>query len=146
MSLYSLENFESDIDVFIYDAVIDTYTKINDVDFTQNMSSGDYTDRFYIAFQDDSALEKSASLSIQQNTLNNTVVKYLRNNRELYLKTNNEAIKQIQVYNILGKELLSIKNLNKSEIRIPVDNINTNYGIVSVTTEKGIISKKIVLK
>lgn len=146
MSLNSLENFDSKINVFIYDSVLDNYSKITETNFTQNMSSGEYTDRYYIAFQDDNELEKSASLSIEKNNVKNTVVKYLRNNKEIYLKTNNETIKQITVYNILGKELFSIKNLNKSEIRIPVDNMNTNYGIVSVTTEKGIISKKIVLK
>ena len=142
MSLNSLENFDAPIDVFIHDALLNTYTKINDVSFTADMASGVYLDRFFIAFMD----ENARSLSTIDNDLKETVVNYLSNTKELYLKTNNDtAIKHIQIYNILGKELFSIKNLNKSEIRIPVENLGTNYGIVSVTTELGIISKKVML-
>jgi len=147
MSLNSLENFDSPVDVYIYDAVLDSYFKINETTFSQNISSGEYLDRFFIAFQDENELQKGASLSIEQNNIKNTVVRYLKNNKELYLKANSTAnIKQVQVYNILGKELFSIKNINESEIRIPFENIGVNLGIVSVTTEQGIISKKIVLR
>ena len=102
MSLNSLENFDSPIDVFIHDALLNTYTKINDVSFTTDMASGEYLDRFFIAFLDENALPENASLSTEENKLNSTVVNYLRNTKELYINTNStQNIKNIRIYNIL---------------------------------------------
>lgn len=147
ISLTSLENFSNTIDVYIYDAVLDTYAPINDLNFSKNISNGDYLDRFYIAFQDDNQLYENSALSIEDNETKSTIVNYLRNTDMLYVNTNSSlTIKRIEVYNILGKQLFAQNNVNTKSIKIPLDHINTNYGIISVTTEKGIISKKVVLK
>jgi len=147
ISLTSLENFSNTIDVFIYDAVLDNYAPINDVNFSKNINSGDYLDRFFIAFQDDNAIVQGASLSIEENETSSTIVNYLSNTDMLYVNTNSSLnIKSIEVYNLLGKQLFTQNNINAKSIKIPLEYINTNYGIVSVTTEKGIMSKKVVLK
>jgi len=147
VSLTSLENFSSTIDVYIYDAVLDTYTQINNVNFSKNINSGDYLDRFYIAFQDGNQIQENAALSIEENETKSTTVNYLSNTNMLYINTNSSlTIKKIEVYSILGKQLFTQNNVNTKSIKIPLDYINTNYGIVSVTTENGILSKKIVLK
>ncbi|MDU8886377.1 hypothetical protein RXV94_09420 [Yeosuana sp. MJ-SS3] len=147
ISLTSLENFSNTIDVFIYDTVLDTYTPINDLNFSKNISSGDYLDRFYIAFQDDNQSYENAALSIEESETRSTIVNYLRNTNMLYVNTNSSlTIKKIEVFSILGKQLFTQNNINTKSIKIPLEHINTNYGIVSVTTEKGILSKKVVLK
>ena len=147
MSLNSLENFDSPIDVYIHDALLNTYTKINDESFTTNMTSGNHLDRFFIAFIDENALLENASLSTKDNELNTTVVNYLRNTKELYINTNStQNIKNIRIYSILGKELFVKSNINTREIKIPMAYLNTNYGIVSVETDKGITSKKVILQ
>jgi predicted transcriptional regulator len=111
------------------------------------MTSGNHLDRFFIAFIDENALPENASLSTTDNELNTTVVNYLRNTKELYINTNStQNIKNIRIYSILGKELFVKSNVNTREIKIPMAYLNTNYGIVSVETDKGITSKKVILQ
>ena len=145
ISLDSLENFSNTIDVYIYDAILDTYTQINNVNFSKTINSGDYLDRFFIAFQDENQMKQGTSLAIEENEIRSTIVNYLSNTDMLYINTNSTLlIKDIEVYSILGKQLFAQNNINAKTIKIPLDKINTNYGIVSVTTEKGMISKKLI--
>lgn len=146
ISLYSLENFQTDIDVYIYDSVLNTYTKINDKYFEQVMSNGEHLDRFYIAFQNKD-IEQKKVLSAQEVLIENTDVRYLKNTKELYINTNGtQNIKSVKVYNVLGKELFSLKNVNSNKLKVPIEYINTQFGIVSVTTEQSVVSKKILFK
>jgi len=146
ISLNSLENFDDPIDLFIYDALLNTYTQINDSNFTVDMISGEYTDRFYIAFEDSNAVLENASLSTSDNDLRKTIVRYLSHSKEIYINTNNgqNTIKQIRVYSILGKELFSLDNLNVDKIKLPIQHLNTNYGIISIETNQGNLSKKVI--
>ena len=50
ISLIALENFDTPIDVYIYDAILDTYTQINNADYTAVVPSGNYLNMYYIAF------------------------------------------------------------------------------------------------
>ncbi len=50
IALSSLENFQSEINVYIFDALLNTYTRINDTPFTSTIDAVNYTDRFYITF------------------------------------------------------------------------------------------------
>ena len=138
ISLTALENFITPIDVFIYDAYLDTYTQINNTDYTTLMSSGDYLDQYFIAFIE-------PALSLVENDLQETEIRYLRNIKELYINTyNNSTIKQISLYNLLGQELFVLKDINTNEIKISLDFITTGISIVNIITDKGVLTKKII--
>jgi len=139
ISLTALENFNIPIDVFIYDAYLNTYYKINDTDYTTLMLSGDYLDKYFIAFIE-------PSLSLVENDLQETRISYLRNTKELYINTyNNSTIKQISIHNLLGQELFVLKRINNNEIKISLDFITTDISIVTIITDKGVLTKKILI-
>ncbi|MCL8007222.1 LamG domain-containing protein, partial [Gelidibacter japonicus] len=56
LALTGLENFEETIDVYVHDALLDTYTRINTVGFQANLEAGNYSGRFSIVFRPDSTL------------------------------------------------------------------------------------------
>ncbi len=136
--LNSLENFDTPIDVYIYDAILDTYTQINNTDYTAVIPSGNYLNMYYIAFME-------PSLSLDENELQKNEIKYLSNTKELYINTyNNSTIKQISMYNLIGQELFILKDINNNEIKISLDFITTGISIVNIITDKGVLTKKII--
>lgn len=144
ISLKALENFNTPIDVFIYDAYLDTYYKINDTDYTTLMLNSDYLDMLFIAF-----LEPE-SLSASDNNLQEPEIKYLNKTKELYINTYNKStIKQVILYNILGQ---TIKSFNANNLRntpsnkIPIKNIADGTYFVRVETSKTISNKKIIIQ
>lgn len=164
ITLSSLENFDTDINVYIYDALLDTYTNINDTPFTGIIDAGDYTDRFYIAFEEpeildidtnneDIIIDSFNALGINENPPkhdNNTTEKsinlsYDANTNQLNLKFENNAIvKNITVYNYKGIALKTIKKANNNKINIPL-NTNDKNLILHITTNNDVIVKQIAL-
>ncbi|WP_191861099.1 immunoglobulin-like domain-containing protein, partial [Hanstruepera ponticola] len=150
IELTALENFETEIDVYIYDSLLGTYTRINDRGFELDMDAGEYFDRFFIAFQ-------SESLSvdeIESTTESDLLVNYLNNSGEIYINVpNNVTVKQVFLIQILGQTVNSWEITNAStyllapEIRIPVKGITDGTYIVKVITKDNqTINKKVVIK
>ena len=145
-SLVDLENFDSAIDVYIYDAVLNSSTKINNTDFNTTLEANDYAYRYYIAF------EPIESLSISEANQDNAIVSYLNDTEELYINiTNALTLKQIQLFNILGQNVKTWNSTNtpsmSNEVRIPIKNISEGIYVVKIETSTSkIISEKIIIK
>ena len=56
--------------------------------------------------------------------------------------------KSVVLYNIIGQQIMSwdVQNRDQSTIVLPTNGISTGAYIVKVTTDKGNISKKILIK
>ena len=145
IELNALENFDNDIDVFVYDALLGTYTLINDSSYTINLEASAYTNRFYITFT-------SESLSVEDVELNENqiMVNYLNDSNEIYLNSPNiTEVEGVSLINILGQSLFSWNDfeVNSNEIRIPVNKISSGTYIISIQTEFGkTINKKVIIK
>ena len=138
ISLEATENFYSPIDVYIYDAYKDKYKQINNSDYTANMITGDYLDKYFIAFL-------IPTLSLNEHDIQETEIRYLSKTKELYINThNNSNIKQISLYNLLGQEILFLKDISQKEIKISLSHITTDVSVVNIITDKGILNKKII--
>lgn len=144
IALTALENFDSPIDVFIYDSILNTFTSINDSRYIKTLTKGNYLDRFFITFTDNSIMLNIASvtnnaLSVTENELKETSFNYIKSTKELVIKTNSAInLKEVSIYDILGKKLLNVRNLNSDYIKIPLSSIKTNSSlIVSLLTEDG---------
>jgi hypothetical protein len=141
--LTALENFDTPINVFIYDSEQDLYTSINNSDYVKSVTKGEYLDRFFITFTNNSELINIPgsvnALSISENEIKEPSLNYVKSTRELQIKTNTAVnLKQVSLYNILGKQLINIENINSNTIRIPLSSLNTNGSlIVSLTAEDG---------
>jgi hypothetical protein len=145
IELTELENFEDDIDVYVYDALLGTYTRINDVSYQINLDAGSHENRYFIAFQEEGVL------SIDDAILNDIIVNYLSNSNEIYIKLpNNIDVKQVYLMNMLGQSIRSWNRTNtpiSQEMKIPVRKIaEGNYIIKVQTSDNRTINKKIIFK
>ncbi|WP_417290116.1 hypothetical protein [Corallibacter sp.] len=142
ISLNSLENFQSEIDVYIYDSVNNTSTRLQDTNFEALLSSGTYLDQFYIAFEDKTN-QNGAALSINENTFSDASINYILNSKQLYIKTK-ENFNSITLNNINGQKIKTIPVSPTQEIKIPLYNISETYLIVSIHNQNKSSSKVII--
>ncbi|MFC4723577.1 immunoglobulin-like domain-containing protein [Geojedonia litorea] len=145
IALTGLENFDTIIDVYIFDALLNQTFKIDGVaNFAATLNPGDHLDRFYVAFK------PMNTLSLEDALHDNIVLKYLNTSQELYiyLPLSVEA-RQISMFNLAGQKIKSwalSKMQQSTEIRIPVSAISDGVYILKLETTSGSISKKVVVK
>ena len=96
IKLTALENFTEDVNVFVFDALLNTYTQINDSDYSSYSDSGEYLDRYFITFSENNANTDTA-LSIEENELNNLSIFFNKGSQELIVNSENDInlIKEI---------------------------------------------------
>lgn len=146
IALESLENFDTPINLFIYDALLNTYTQINDINYAASIPKGDYLNRFYLAFKNENTSFFAKTLGTEELTLNDSKISYLNDSKQLYVNTNDKYIvKNIQVYNLNGQKVFSLSHVNSKLITIPLEISQIKYGIVAIETDQGGLRKKIVL-
>ncbi|WP_417860600.1 HYR domain-containing protein [Winogradskyella sediminis] len=144
IGLTELENFNDAIDVYIYDAVEGTYTKFNDVNFQKHLEVGEYNNRFYLAFEEDS------TLSTIEDEFEDVMVRYLHDSDEIYVKTPSSVqVKQLYLINVAGQTVASWNATNlpiSNEIKIPVKHISQGTYILKAETDTSTFNKKIIVK
>ena len=147
ISLNALENFENPINVFIYDALSNSFSRINDNGFTLNIENGEYLNRFFITFQNiDPPAGANGALSITENSLDELSIKSILNSREIVIDTrSNLKINKVEILDVLGKKVSNIKNIDDTKITIPTHHINSKIIIVTIFTNDGVIRKKIII-
>ncbi|MGY0392707.1 hypothetical protein ACW5R3_09160 [Bizionia sp. KMM 8389] len=147
IELNNLQYFDSPIDVYLYDAENNTHTLLNETDFELTMNEGDYLERFFITFSSPLTIQgigtADESLSVDETSLNETSISYLRNSKTLLCKSN-QTITHIEIYNILGKRIEYIGNINKRDFSMPIPSSKERYGILRIYTTEGLTSKKII--
>ncbi|MCO4823039.1 MAG: T9SS type A sorting domain-containing protein, partial [Flavobacteriaceae bacterium] len=145
IELEAQENFDSEIPVYIYDALLNTYTQFNSETFKLPLDPGDFMDRFFLAFQDEDTLNTSS------NTIQSMRLYYLEDTHEIYINwANSYDIKKVVLLNILGQTIRTwqdITPLNQTEIKIPVENVSDGNYIIKVVNSKGkTTNKKVIIK
>ncbi len=103
---------------------------------------GTYTDRFYISFS-------SKTLGVDDQILSQEISTYYDGqSKEIkVLKKSTIKVKNITIFNLLGQEVktLSSFNQNNNEMSLSTNNLSTSVYIVKISTNKGTLSKKIVI-
>ncbi|MCX7549958.1 hypothetical protein [Xanthomarina sp. F2636L] len=149
IALDTLENFDSQIQVYLFDALNNTYTLLNEIDFEAYVTEGTHLNRYYIAFRNNTngMVYNSASqqLSISENEIQDTSISYLRKSNEIYISSN-QNISKLEVFNLLGKRILNQEDVNTKTFRFPTHFTNENYGIVRVHTNQGTTNKKLLFR
>ncbi|WP_190246228.1 LamG-like jellyroll fold domain-containing protein [Gelidibacter gilvus] len=144
IALTGLENFDEPIDVYVHDALLDTYTKINTVSFQINLEAGNYNGRFSLVFQPDTTLS-----TIDQD-FKEISVKYLQKTDEIYVKTPASIeVRQLYLINMVGQAVKSwnVTNMNfGQEFKIPVKDVAEGNYILQVETNTNSYNKKIIIK
>jgi len=146
-NLDSLENFDQEIDVFIYDALLNTYSQFNDNDFSITLEAGNYLNRFYLTFTEESTLDVE-DLELFNNQI---FVSYLNSTDEIYIKMPLiTELKEVSIFNLLGQEIMywdEFEFISNSEVKL-----KTSYKfpiasyIIKVNTYRGIVNKKVIIE
>jgi hypothetical protein len=144
IALTDLENFEEAIDVYVYDALLGTYSRINTVNYQIALDAGTYADRYFITFKED------ATLNIEDQEFSNVIVNYLNATNEIYINVPMSLdIEQVYLVNMLGQTVRSWNETNAplSHIcKIPVKKISEGTYIIKVrTSDNKMINKKVVI-
>jgi hypothetical protein len=113
------------------------------------VNPGTHLERYYIAFRNNTNgsvfNNSSEQLSITENEFQETSISYLRQSQEI-LVLSNQNITKMEVFNLLGKRILNINNINNKELRLPLQFTKENYGVIRVYTNKGTTNKKLALR
>ena len=144
--------FSDSRNIYIYDSLLETYTDLKKDVYLKTMTNGEYLNRFYIAFKDDSEniAEAKNSLSAPEEFLEKTSIQFLSRTKELLIKTNSidNTITSINLFNVNGQRLYSSNTFSgdTKELKLSFPQLQNRYGIVQVETNKGIISKQILIQ
>jgi hypothetical protein len=147
ISLNSLENFDEDIDVYVHDTMLNTYTLINDQVYQIYLEAGDYGERFHITFE-----SEDDPLDVDDNIVDAIMVNYLNDSNEIYIGLPNSIeVTKVSLINILGQQLMTFdtnefKVVNSNEIRIPVRYVSEGAYVIKVESNLGSTSKKVIIK
>ncbi|MGK0323879.1 MAG: hypothetical protein ACJAR4_001925, partial [Psychroserpens sp.] len=144
IALKGLENFDEEINVYIFDALMDNYFDINDANFEMMLDADNYLDRFYVAFSSEDFL------SIEEEVSSQTIINYLNTSKELYIKIPQiSEVKSIQLMNLLGQDIQTWNAIQDyaydGKIRIPVKGISEGTYIIKVSTGLTVHSNKIII-
>lgn len=141
ISIDMLENISIETDIFIKDNLDGNLYNLKTNPFTVNVDPGTYSNRFELV------LRTQKTLAITDEYLNDNLVNIYLNNPDttIYINKNQSVeIKEINIYNMFGQQLQSIKKAsNNQQIRIPF-NVQTGVYIVNVITDGKTFSKKII--
>ena len=159
IELSSTQNFDTVINVFIYDALLDTYTQINDSPYTVTIDAQDYTDRFYIAFSQPETTDSNDTADSLDISGDNDItidpslitpkgqlkISYIKGLNQLKISSQNKAkIEQITVYNYNGSTLESKQNINNKKTSIYVNTTDKNL-ILHIKTDTETIIKQVMI-
>lgn len=138
----ALENMDASTNLYIKDAFTNQTHLITNNAFDVFLPSGIYNNRFKLVFQNTDALSTE---TVEANT-SNLLVYFDGNTSEIKLINKNGVyVSNVNLYTVLGQD---IKNMNvrssKSEsIRVK---LATGVYIIKLKTEKGVLSKKILVE
>lgn len=148
ISLNSLENFNQEIEVFVFDNLENTYTSINANNFNIDITSGEYLNRFFITFSNQNASNNgvsNGSLSIEEfNNQELATITYVSNSNQLIIKSNS-TITHIEIYSITGQKIKRLNNIHSKEIKMPLQLNHKGYAIVKAFGLETHQSKSIIL-
>ena len=140
ISLDELENMDG-YNIYLVDLVTGRFFNMeNPVEL--DLPKGKYTKRFILTFG-------GTALSNNDNPLLQEFAVYADNaSDQIVLRNNNNSvIKKVALFNILGQAVKTWKNLDTNTIqRLDVNDVASTIYIVKVTTDKGQITKKIIVE
>lgn len=142
ITIDSLENVPDDVEIYIHDLLNDTYHNLREGDFQFFLAAGEYLDRFELTFSTED------SLSVEEQELLSIDVYYDNEVQSIVVfNPNFVKIKSIELYNILGQNIIDIENISELDYsEYEVKNLSTGTYIIKMDTLSGLLSKKVMVK
>lgn len=144
INIDSLQNFPEDLGIYIKDKTTETYTDLRATMFSANLEEGKYSDRFELVFRTDESL----SVEDQPVTSNDLFVFYRKDDRKIVIRKNSAFnIEGARLYNLLGQEIQRFNtDASAAESELQVNMIATGTYLLQLDTDKGQVSKKLIIQ
>jgi len=147
ISLTELENFDEEIEVYLYDLELDNYTLLNDSNFDENLSADTYLNRFYITFSTSAHLTiiNNSLLSIDNKNQSDVKIWHSKYDQELYIKgVKGSSNTSLTLYNIEGRKLVEDR-ISDADHSIKTSEIASGIYIVRINSDTFSYSTKVCI-
>ncbi|WP_439127437.1 proprotein convertase P-domain-containing protein [Polaribacter sp.] len=128
--------------VYIFDKLENKYYSLINNSATINLLKGKHSNRFFITFKE------AKSLSVDDIIFKDLTIFYAKESKEINIKLeNNLEINNTKLYTIMGQEVQKWefnKNTSNSE-KLKVNNLSTGVYVVKIKTNRGDVSRKILI-
>jgi hypothetical protein len=123
--------------IYIKDALLNIIHNLKEAPYAFTATAGVHSNRFSLVYQ-----EGNLSLS---DPLQNQIIAFKDQNKQLHITTGNETIEQVQLYDLQGRLLKSIKNIQQHELSVNIREFADQVLMVNIlTTSHQKITKKIL--
>ncbi len=143
-SIDDKENFDDTVGMYIHDNQTNIFHDITNTDFTIQLPQGTIDNRFTLRFKEENSLNTN-EFSLSDGIL----VAYTSANSTLNIKNKltDAIVQNVTLYNILGQSIATwnVANEDQQNIQLPIKSLSTGTYIVKMKTDKGDMSKKIII-
>ncbi len=130
--------------IYLLDKLTNTSYLLSDAATELNIPVGTYSDRFFITFSNQNSLSVD-----NEDLLSEQLDLFMDNeNHEIVIRNNDLLnIKKVEVYNLLGQKIKTYSNFdNIIENRLKISKLPTAIYTVNLITDKGKLSKKVLIE
>jgi hypothetical protein len=150
-SLQTLENFDEEIDVFVYDALDNSVVSITEFSHAEFISEGNHTNRFFITFTEviSEMNFNSDVLSLYDQDVSHLEIKFYQIWNEVEIQNfNSISIERITLYDLRGKLIQQWNSSPYNSVqneRIYLGNVSKGNYIISVKANGSYHNKQIAI-
>jgi hypothetical protein len=128
--------FEEQV-IYVKDALLNVIHNLKEAPYAFTATSGVHSNRFSIVYQDE-------ALGLPD-TIENQVVAFKDQFKQLQISTGNETMEQVQLYDLQGRLLKTIKDIQQHELSVNISEFADQVLMVSIlTASQQKITKKIL--
>lgn len=138
IAIGGLDGLFENQDIYLEDKFLNIIHNLKSSPYQFNSEIGINNNRFFLKFKD-------ASLTTNTNELSNSVLVSTPNNN-LNIKSSNQKIDSVTVFDLLGREIFKKENITNNEIKINSISAKNQVLVIKIKLENGVVSnKKIIL-
>jgi hypothetical protein len=129
-------SFFDNIDLFLYDNVVNKYHNLKSGPYTFSSEIGTFNNRFVIQYND-------PTLGIEKYNPTNNSVLISHNNEVTQIVATSENIQSVAIYDIVGRLIYEKQNIQKNQFQVPALGVTNQTLIVKTTlvTNQSIVKK-----
>lgn len=129
--------FESGQNIYLKDNLTNTLTNITEGDYSFVTEAGTINNRFEVMYT-------NGALDTDNPVLNADTVVVFKQGKAIQVNSGNAIMDGITVYDISGRKLHSVSNINNTEATISNLTAEQQVLIIEISTAKGKVSKRII--
>jgi len=131
--------FEQNQDIYLEDKLLNIIHDLRQAPYNFTSSEGTFNDRFVLRFT-------TASLSNQNFESIDNAVLVSSKDGQINIKSINESISEVKVYDVLGREIMKKTNIASRDLTLSNITARNQALVVKIKLEKGqVITRKVIL-